>query len=144
MDRDELVAEWRREAEQTRKHRRGWTGDEEHFGYLDGKATALEAVADELEQLDEKSIEEVYRDRNLLACAFAQMVPWGGYAEDPESPDDWAIVFGETPYGQVSWHVPLEMAERLNIPEREYEWDGHDREQKNDVLASWTQDGCPF
>lgn len=91
---------------------------------------------------DEKDIDQVYEDRNLLACALVRAAG-GGYGPDPESPDEWAIAFIETPYGQVSWHVPLAMAERLGLVPREYDWDGHDRERKNEVLATWTREGCP-
>lgn len=96
-------------------------------------------------RIGEKPLEAVYQDRNLLACALVQasQTP-SGWTPDPERPAEWAIAWLETPYGQVSWHVPREMAERLNLSRDDsYEWDGHDRERKNDVLASWTQDGCP-
>lgn len=92
----------------------------------------------------QKDINEVYNDRNLLACALAQATGApSGWKPDEES-DEWAIVWIETPTGQVSWHVPREMAEKLAPPKRNAEYDGYGREEKNDRLASWTKDGCEF
>lgn len=91
----------------------------------------------------EKEIGEVYEDRNLLACALAQATyAPSGWKPDPESPDEWAIVWIETPVGQMSWHVPREMAESLLGPKRDSKYHGYDRETKNDRLASWTKRGC--
>ena len=92
---------------------------------------------------DEKSVDEVYRDRNLLACALAQATHApSGWKPDERFPEQWAIVWIETPMGQVSWHVPRDMAESLAPPRRDAEYSGYDREQKNDVLASWADEGC--
>ena len=93
---------------------------------------------------DEKPIDDVYEDRNLLACALAQATHApSGWKPDPESPEEWAIVWIETPTGQVSRHVPREMAEDLAGPQRESEYNGYDREIKNDRLAQWAERGCP-
>lgn len=87
---------------------------------------------------DEKPIDSVYRDRNLLACALAQATQApSGWKPDPESPNEWAIVWIETPMGQVSWHVSREMAEALAPRQQDVEYDGYSREVKNDRLASW-------
>ena len=91
----------------------------------------------------EKELEDVYEDRNLLACAFAQATHApSGWKPDPENPEEWAIVWIETPMGQVSWHVPREMAEKLAPAKRDSEYDGYDREIKNDRLASWADERC--
>jgi len=91
----------------------------------------------------EKEIDAVYEDRNLLACALAQATyAPSGWKPDPESPDEWAIVWIETPVGQVSWHVPRDMAEDLAPPQQGAEYDGYDREVKNDRLADWAERGC--
>lgn len=93
---------------------------------------------------DEKDIDDVYEDRNLLACALAQATAApSGWKPDPESPAEWAIVWIETPMGQVSWHIDREMAESLAGPQRDSEYDGYDREVKNDRLAQWAERGCP-
>ena len=93
--------------------------------------------------MTEKELDDVYEDRNLLACALAiaTNAP-SGWKPDPESPDDWAIVWIETPMGQVSWHVSRDMAERLAPPRRDSDYDGYDRETKNDRLATWAKGGC--
>jgi hypothetical protein len=93
---------------------------------------------------DEKDIEQVYEDRNLLACALATTIgqPMAGWTPDERFPEQWAIVWAETPMGQLSWHVPREMAADLAPRNDDYEWDGHGREQKNDRLASWAAEGC--
>jgi hypothetical protein len=90
-----------------------------------------------------KEIDEVYEDRNLLACALAQATQApSGWKPDPENPEDWAIVWIETPMGQVSWHVPREMAEELAPPKRDSKYDGYDRDVKNDRLTEWAYKGC--
>jgi len=92
---------------------------------------------------DEEAIDEVYRDRNLLACALAQATHApSGWKPAPDAGDEWVIVWIETPMGQVSWHVPRDMAESLAPPRRDAEYSGYDRDQKNDVLASWADEGC--
>lgn len=92
--------------------------------------------------MGEKGLDEVYEDRNLLACALAESTNLGGWTPAEEDPGNWAIVFVETPHGQISWHVPRDLAEKLVSRDDGYEFDGHDREMKNDRLASWTEDGC--
>ncbi len=93
----------------------------------------------------EKEIGEVYEDRNrvgLCPCERDGCASW--VKPDSESPDEWAIVWIETPNGQVSWHVPRDMAENLAPPKQDSEYDGYDREVKNDRLAAWTERRCPY
>lgn len=90
-----------------------------------------------------KETEDVYRDRNLLACALAQATDApSGWKPAPDNPENWGIVWIETPMGQVSWHVPREMAECLAPVRRYSDYDGYDRQTKNDRLASWCDEGC--
>ena len=93
---------------------------------------------------DEKDLNEVYEDRNLLACALAQSTHApSGWVPAPDTGDEWAVVFIETPMGQLSWHVPIEMARSLAPkPMGRYEYDGHSRDEKNDRLADWAASGC--
>ena len=91
----------------------------------------------------EKDVGDVYEDRNLLACALAQAVGCpSGWKPDPDSPEEWSVVWIETPKGQVSWHVPRDLAERLAPPRRDADYDGYDRDVKNDRLATWADEGC--
>ncbi|WP_254810634.1 hypothetical protein [Natronosalvus amylolyticus] len=95
----------------------------------------------------DKALEEVYQDRNLLACALAEATGApSGWKPDPESPDEWAIVWIQTPMGQVSWHVPRAMVgtDQLGLHPRDSEYDGYTREEKNDRLAAWAKRGCPY
>ena len=95
---------------------------------------------------DEKAIDAVYCDRNLLACAVAKLVgyPMAGWTPAPdEDSDEWAVVWAETPHGQVSWHVPRDLAEQLVTRNDDYDYDGHDRAVKNARLSGWTNEGCP-
>lgn len=94
--------------------------------------------------MTEKELEDVYEDRNLLACALAQATDApAGWKPDSESPDEWAIVWIETPSGQVSWHVPAELAWDIAPPQQDAEYDGYDCDEKNQRLVKWAMRGCP-
>lgn len=94
--------------------------------------------------MTEKEIDDVYYDRNLLACALVQATDApSGWKPDSESPDEWAIVWVETPVGQVSWHVPAEMAWDLAAPQQDVAFDVYDRNEKNLRLIEWCLKGCP-
>lgn len=94
-----------------------------------------------------KSIDEVYGERNLLACAFAVAIDaYAGWCEAPDTTDPegkWALVFIEQPdpFGQVTFHVPRSMAERFGPPRREdgYSYDGHSTEEKIERLEAWAE-----
>jgi len=100
---------------------------------------------------EEKTVQEVYEDRNALAVAFAEVARYL-HLERPGSPfracwkpdegddadaDEWAIIYAWLPTGQVSWHVPRDLAESANIPRKFVEWDGHHREEKNRRLRTF-------
>ncbi|WP_330633755.1 WDGH domain-containing protein [Halocatena halophila] len=96
-----------------------------------------------VDDTEEKAIDEVYEDRNLLACALAQATHApSGWKPDPDAPDEWAIVWIETPTGQVSWHVPRDMAEDLAPPKKDSGYDDYDREVKNNRLTRWAEGRC--
>lgn len=107
-----------------------------------------------------ESLGEAYRDRNLLALAFAHLVDahhdrlihsehLARYADDfragwhpPTDEDDadaaeWAVVWCRLPTGQVSWHVPRHQALASSIPQVRLPWDGHDRAEKNRRLQAF-------
>jgi len=98
-----------------------------------------------------KTLGEVYDDRNLLALAFAALADrvdvadeWAGGWHLPDADDadadEWAIVWAETPAGQVSWHVPITQARAGGLPRERLEWDGHTRTEKNARLATLISD----
>jgi len=79
---------------------------------------------------DDNPIEAVYEDRNLLVCALVEAVSdgvLGGRTPGEEHPDEWAIVWLQTPMGQLLWHVPRELAEGLLTRNDAYEYNGHNR-----------------
>ena len=91
---------------------------------------------------DEKDVDDVYHDRNLLAIGFATAITtaWGpdsaGYYYDA----GWPVVWVETPAGQKSWHVTPDLEdvlERSSLQEGKPDdgFDGHTRTLKNSRLA---------
>lgn len=90
--------------------------------------------------MTDKTTDDVYEDRNLLAIAFVSSHPNGWWKHDPNEPE-FPIVGAETQFGQVSWHVRSEQLDRFKavIPRAETrmidtEYDGYTREEKNDRL----------
>lgn len=94
----------------------------------------------------EKTISEVYDDRNVLALGFCDVVRridehvgdasfrsgWHTPTDDDDADaDEWAILWAQTPQGQVSWHVPRYLAEASRLGYTRLVWDGHTRQQKN-------------
>jgi hypothetical protein len=106
---------------------------------------------------EEKTVGEVYDDRNALALALAETVRrfhdqlldagdgaalefrtcWTACDGDDADADEWAVIYCWLPTGQVSWHVPRELVEESNIRRCAAEWDGHTREEKNDRLRTY-------
>lgn len=89
-----------------------------------------------------KTLAEVYEDRNRLAVAFASLAAtvedYSGGWRMPDADDadasQWAVVWADTPAGQVSWHVPQELINLTDLAHKPHKWDGHDRITKNDRL----------
>ena len=114
-------------------------------GIDDVVGTAARGAAKGLvEALDEGAADQAYRDRNLLAIAFAierhELGCDAGYYDD-ETDTDYPVVWTTLPTGQVSWHVTPEFRDVLEtspLPETEPigGYDGHDRELKNDRVAT--------
>jgi hypothetical protein len=90
----------------------------------------------------DKSIEEVYRDRNLLAFALCRAVAdaHGKHNVGWYEHNEWAVVTVRLPTGTVSWHVRPETVPQW-IPERDPgEWyDGHDRDEKNQRVEQYAK-----
>lgn len=108
---------------------------------------------------DEKTLTQVYEDRNRLAVAFSLLAheagalselagmpgPYqeynGGWhpptEEDDADVDDWAVTWAQLPTGQVSWHVPRSLIEVAGVEQVAQEWDGHTRKEKNRRLLKY-------
>ncbi|OLZ39884.1 hypothetical protein A6E15_02310 [Natrinema saccharevitans] len=73
--------------------------------------------ADNPPPTDEKPLDEVYHDRNLLAIAFARAIrlTWGPNTAGWYWHDGWPVVWVDTPTGQKSWHVTPDLED---VPER--------------------------
>lgn len=94
----------------------------------------------------EKSIEEVYRGRNLLAISHAAVMAGTEYPAGWHHPDDdWPVVWFEIPTEtgtrQVGHHVPefnVPLLERSRLPEAEPPggYDGHTRRDRLNRLTS--------
>lgn len=104
---------------------------------------------------------ELYEDRNALAVAYCELLRrhhqllqtvadprtadmracWAlPDAEDADA-ENWALLYGWIPEGQVSWHVPRGLAESSNLRRKCAEWDGHDRPTKNKRLREFAGSG---
>lgn len=103
-------------------------------------------------------VEDIYEDRNLAGLgaitalrAIKQIqdspkhhigTEWDvdlGWRDDLDE-DGWAIVWATLPAGEVSWHVPEELVPDW-LPEKEGNYDGYDRDEKNDRLRDWIYGG---
>lgn len=124
-----------------------------------GNKTDVRYIDDEQHGGEDKTIAEVYEDRNRLAVAFSKLAeeaaamadvasvpgPFQGYgggyhlpdADDADA-DDWAITWANLPTGQVSWHVPRNLAELSTVTQDPIDWDGHTRDEKNDRLLDYS------
>lgn len=101
----------------------------------------------------EKSVSEVYEDRNVLAFAFARSICTLGetlydlgvldecdvYDAGWYLHDEWAVVFVELPEGQVSWHVRPEDVPEWLMEHDPSAFDGHTREEKNERLLEFAR-----
>lgn len=93
-------------------------------------------------------MDAVYLDRNLLVCGFIACLvekvrggwtPADGPGDDAD-PDEWALAWATLPGGQVSWHIPRGMAEKYLPRDDAFEYDGHNRAERNGRLATWMED----
>lgn len=99
---------------------------------------------------EEKSLAEIYDERNLLAVAFAELAyqhvapGFSGGWHPPTDADDadaaeWAVVWAALPAGQVSWHVPRSLVEGTDLIQASLDYDGHTPEEKNQRLVSFAR-----
>ena len=88
--------------------------------------------------------EQCYIDRNLIAQIFGQfarLLGWNaGLGEDRDEPN-WPVLFVDTPFGQVSWHMPKNEI-FCNWKQYELSWDGHSTKEKRsrlEALLKWLE-----
>jgi hypothetical protein len=88
-----------------------------------------------------KTINDVYRERNLLALAFIRNLQYelrddAGWWPDTDdvNGEQWAVVWADTQHGQVGWHVPRDMVPDW-LPKRDPEYDGYTTVEKNRRVA---------
>lgn len=76
-------------------------------------------------------MDEVYRERNALVAFLASKYD-GVLVEDSDDFPGWGVVFIETRFGQMSWHIPPEDFDLFTHVDRvdSYVWDGHTTEEK--------------
>lgn len=81
-------------------------------------------------------LDEVYRERNALVAFLANLYD-GMFVEEAEDCPEMGIVFIETKYGQMSWHIPTADFDLFEDVDRcdSYPWDGHTTEEKYGRLA---------
>lgn len=89
-----------------------------------------------------KDVDEVYYDRNILACAFiadcdSDIETGWTPADHLENDDEWVIVWAALNTGVVSWHAPADLATTLLDRNDNYEYDGHTRADKNERLIEY-------
>ena len=80
---------------------------------------------------------EVYRERNAVVAALIRTNGWPAKITYAHDAFGWAIVYADTPVGQVSWHIgpnDLDLFDDVAWAES-VEWDGHTTEQKYARLA---------
>lgn len=115
----------------------------------------------------EKSKDDVYEERNLLALGFlaalaerehykpgSDGIEMGWWPDtDDVNGDEWAVVwanlFAGDPgsdlrpgkeYGQVGWHIPMEMVPEW-LERKDPEYDGYTTEEKNGRVARYVDAG---
>ena len=81
--------------------------------------------------------DDLYEERNLCALAFARSMGRLGFTVgwliDTNEPD-WPVLMVDTPWGQVSWHMPATMRELAPYADYPGKWDGHSTPEKYDRL----------
>ena len=84
-------------------------------------------------------LDEVYQERNALV-AFLSGLYDGVLVEDSEDCPGWGIVYIETEFGQMSWHIPTRDFHLFGNARRlaYYPWDKHSTEEKYKRLKELT------
>lgn len=80
----------------------------------------------------------IYRERAALVAFLAKIWPAYFAHNDPAEPD-WAVLYVNTPAGQLSWHIAEEdrdLFPRVRVDEYGPSWDGHSTEEKYTRLST--------
>jgi hypothetical protein len=79
---------------------------------------------------------DVYTERAVLVSFLCQLYPSVMSYNDPAEPD-WAVVYIDTPAGQLSWHIApkdvmlfAHISPPVDANDRRARWDGHTTRQK--------------
>ncbi len=88
------------------------------------------------------TLDDVYRDRNLLAQLAGELARrlgmTVGIGSDPAEPD-WPVLYIDLPTGQISWHLP--QAElTADFGRYRAAWDGHAVATKHDRIRAFLTD----
>ena len=79
-----------------------------------------------------ETLQQVYMERNLLACLIAQGARYmGGVDHSEDVEEGWAVVRLMLPSGQVGFHVPKELTQVAELQDLSLvsNYDGHTKEQ---------------
>ena len=72
----------------------------------------------------------VYKERNLIVQLLAVLGEERGWkVETVKDGDDWHILYLNTEFGQLSWHIPSDEL-KVKWPEVKDVWDGHSTMEK--------------
>ncbi len=88
------------------------------------------------------TFDELYEHRCLL---FINLVLILGGVFKREHFEGWDCVYTETPYGQISYHVPAKLRplyENKLIENPDYKYDGHSSTDVITRLRSWAKSGA--
>ncbi len=74
---------------------------------------------------------QAYKDRNLVVQLLALLGAEKGWkSEMTRESENWIILYINTDFGQLSWHIPSEELQ-VEWPEVTHTWDGHSTSEKN-------------
>lgn len=78
---------------------------------------------------------DIYRERAFLTRHLASVYPSRLSYNDPSEPD-WAVLYVQTPEGQLSWHISPDDMDLFGdvVVVSDHKWDGHTTEEKYDRL----------
>jgi hypothetical protein len=85
---------------------------------------------------------DIYRERAYLTAFLSKVYPSRLSYSDPNEPD-WAVLYVESPEGQLSWHISpndMDLFSHLAIVPG-VKWDGHTTDEKYERLGKLNGQG---